>query len=115
MHVDRRVLIESWAPAGPGLDDYDRFGSVAGRKRGGLTGSELRVQGDDPIRRELAEPTLRPASDDKARDQMEIGTRVDVVLDAGRDDRQDGGGAMLGSSDMLWATTQAQSRRARAA
>jgi hypothetical protein len=25
---------------------------------------------------------------------MEIGTRVDVVLDAGRDDRQDGGGAL---------------------
>ena len=52
------------------------------------------MDGDDPIGQELAELPLRPAADDEARDQMEVCARVDVVRDAGRDDRQDRGGAL---------------------
>lgn len=47
-----------------------------------------------PIRQEFAEPAMRPPGDDEARDHVEVGARIDVVLDAGRDDRQDGGGAL---------------------
>ena len=98
MHIDRRLLIErrrrrvtALASAfASGLADdrrcrTERFRSVAGGQRGGFAGSELGVEGDDPIRQEFAEPALRPASDEEARDQMEVATRVDVVLDAGRE------------------------------
>lgn len=106
MHVDRRLLIETTQAhrglgvcvrgglAGDRRCRTERLRSVAGGQRSRLAGSELGVQGDDAIRQEVADPALRPASDDEARDQMEVGPRVDIVLDAGRDDRQDGGGAL---------------------
>ena len=49
---------------------------------------------NDPIGQQLAQLPLRPTTDDEARDQVEVGAWVDVVCDAGRDDRQDGGGAL---------------------
>jgi hypothetical protein len=52
------------------------------------------VSDQDPIREQLAELGLRPALDDEPGDEMQIRTRVDVVRDAGRDDREDGRGAL---------------------
>ena len=48
----------------------------------------------DPIGEQFAELGLRPATDDEAGDEMQIGTRVDVVRDASRDDLEDGRGAL---------------------
>jgi len=59
-----------------------------------LADVELRMGGEDPIGEQIAQLGLRPALDDVPSDEMQIRTRVDVVGDAGRDDGQDGGGAL---------------------
>jgi hypothetical protein len=52
------------------------------------------MRGDDPIGQELAQLSLRPAAHEQPRHQVEVGARVDVVGDAGCDDRQGGRGAL---------------------
>lgn len=59
-----------------------------------LTDEEVRVRIEDAIGEQLTKPLLRPALNDEARDEMEVGARVDVVSDACGDDREDGGGAL---------------------
>jgi len=45
------------------------------------------------FRQEVTQPSVRPAVHDAARDEVQIGARVDVVRDAGADDGQNIGRA----------------------
>jgi len=45
------------------------------------------------VRQEVTQPSVRPAVHDAARDEVQIGARVDVVRDAGADDGQNIGRA----------------------
>lgn len=61
----------------------------------------------DPIGEQFAELGLRPATDDEAGDEMQIGTRVNVVRDASRDDQEDGRGALAADVEPVsWAEDQ---------
>ena len=55
---------------------------------------QLRVRGEHAVGQQLAQLRLRPAVHDELRDEMQVGARVDVVRDAGADDRQDRRGAL---------------------
>src|ERR1019366_6579386 len=68
---------------------------LRGRHREGVrvTGVELGMRGEHAVREKFAELRLRPPMHDAVNDAMEIRSRVDVVRDARRDDRQDVAGA----------------------
>jgi hypothetical protein len=55
---------------------------------------QLRVYGEHPIGQELSQLRLRPALHDELRDLVQVRARVDVVRNAGADDRQDRSGAL---------------------
>ena len=59
-----------------------------------LGGGELAMLLDDSIGEQVSELGLGPSVDDEPGDEVEIGSRVDVVCDAGSDDGQDVGGAL---------------------
>jgi hypothetical protein len=77
--------------------------SVAGGSTGPLPAVSCRsplgrqrrvgVREQDLVGEQVAKPAVRPALDEEARDQVQIGARVDVVRDAGRDHGEDIGGA----------------------
>jgi len=52
------------------------------------------MRGEDAIGKEVANVRLRPSVDDESRDEMQVGARVDVVRNGGRDDREDVRGAL---------------------
>ena len=49
---------------------------------------------DDAVGQELAKAGLRPAVDDELRDGVQVGARVDLLRDAGAEDREDRRGAL---------------------
>jgi hypothetical protein len=66
--------------------------SGGGGERGVIANVDVGMLREDPIGEESAQPALGPTGDDELGDDVEVGSRIDVVRDARPDDREDGGG-----------------------
>ena len=72
---------------------WQERGRAGGRETGAVTDVEVGMVAEDAVRKEFAEPGVRPTVDDELGDEVEIGARIHIVGDASADDRKDGGGA----------------------
>jgi hypothetical protein len=87
-------LAEIDARDGRGSAGEGTLGRRRQRQGVGVADVELGVSDEQAVREELSEVGLRPSVHDGVNDLVQVGARVDVVGDAGGDDREDVRGAL---------------------